>query len=86
MAKKPDAVRTQFRIPPALNEKIDEYADAHNLSKNQAMVLLIEKGFERVGKNSQKLEEFAGSEIIAILAKEVALHLQRNERSKSDDS
>lgn len=46
MARKPDFVRTQFRIPPGLNEKIEEFADARNLSKNQAMIVLIENGLK----------------------------------------
>lgn len=44
MARKPDFIRTQFRIPSELSERIDRFADEKNLSKNQAMINLIEKG------------------------------------------
>lgn len=76
MARKPDAVRTQFRIPPALNEKIDKFADDHNLSKNQAMVLLIERGLaEQISFSPEIVENDA--DYVEALIKEIALKLKK---------
>lgn len=43
MPKQTNFIKTQIRIPPALSKRIDSYAQRHELSRNEAMLVLMSK-------------------------------------------